>query len=70
MGRTEQLVAAQTFVSLKTLAKMLDAHRGSVRRWLQEDGIQPVAVSTARNGAIRYRWSDVEPWLNSREEVV
>jgi len=56
-------------VSLKTLAERLDAHRSSVRRWLREAGIQPIAISDQRNGAIRYRWPDVEAWLASREYV-
>ena len=56
-------------ISLKTLAIRLDAHRSSVRRWLREAGIQPIAVSDQKNGAIRYRWVDVETWLASRESV-
>ena len=56
-------------ISLKTLAVRLDAHRSSVRRWLREAGIQPIAVSDQKNGAIRYRWSDVEAWLAAREYV-
>jgi len=56
-------------VSLKTLARRLDAHRSSVRRWLAEAGISPISVSREKNGAIRYRWSDVEVWLASREYV-
>ena len=56
-------------VSLKTLARRLDAHRSSVRRWLREAGIQPVTVSASKNGAIRYLWSDVQAWLVSREYV-
>ena len=56
-------------VSLNTLAGMLDAHRTSVRRWLQEAGIRPIALGRGRNGAIRYRWRDVKEWLNSRKRV-
>jgi hypothetical protein len=56
-------------VSLKTLARRLEAHRSSVRRWLRQAGIQPLSVGTGRNGAIRYLWSDVEAWLASREYV-
>lgn len=56
-------------VSVKTLARMLDAHRSSVRRWLREAGIKPVAIGRGRNGAIRYLWSDVEGWLQSLEHV-
>ena len=56
-------------VSLNTLAGMLDAHRSSVRRWLKEAGIKPVAIGRGRNGAIRYRWRDVKEWLDSRRDV-
>jgi len=53
-------------VSLKTLARMLDAHRSSVRRWLQEAGIRPIVFGRGRNGAIRYKWCDVQDWVESR----
>lgn len=53
-------------VSLKTLAQMLDAHRSSVRRWLQQAGIRPIAFGRGRNGAIRYKWCDVQDWIESR----
>jgi hypothetical protein len=53
-------------VSLKTLARMLDAHRSSVRRWLQQAGIRPIVLGHGRNGAIRYKWSDIQEWLESR----
>ena len=56
-------------VSLKTLAGMLDAHRSSVRRWLQQAGIRPIALGRGRNGAIRYRWRDVREWLDSLEAI-
>ena len=56
-------------VSLKTLADLLDADRSSVRRWLAEASIKPVVLGRGRNGAIRYRWRDVEAWLDSRETV-
>lgn len=56
-------------VSLKTLAGMLDAHRSSVRRWLQQAGIRPIVLGRGRNGAIRYRWRDVQEWLESREQA-
>jgi hypothetical protein len=56
-------------VSLKTLARRLDAHRSSVRRWLREAGIHPVVLGRGRNGAIRYRWADVESWLTSLPQV-
>ena len=56
-------------VSLKTLADLLDAHRSSVRRWLQQAGIRPIALGRGRNGAIRYKWHDIELWLKTREHV-
>jgi len=62
-------ISAVRMVSLKTLAGELDAHRSSVRRWLQEAGIKPVAIGCGRNGAIRYLRSDVEGWLQSLEHV-
>lgn len=54
-------------VSLKTLAEMLDAHRSSVRRWLQQAGIRPIVFGQGRNGAIRYRWRDIHEWIASRQ---
>ncbi len=56
-------------ISLKSLSKLLDAHRQSVRRWLNEAGIRAVVMGRGRNGAIRYRWCDIERWLEQREEV-
>lgn len=56
-------------VSLKTLAGMLDAHRSSVRRWLHEAGIRPLAIGRGRNGAIRYKWQDVETWFHSLDHA-
>jgi hypothetical protein len=54
-------------VSLKTLARLLDAHRSSIRRWLQQAGIRPITLGRGRTGAIRYRWRDVQHWIESRE---
>lgn len=56
-------------VSLKTLAKMLDAHRSSIRRWLQQAGIRPIVLGRGRSGAIRYKWRDVQEWIESREHT-
>ena len=56
-------------VSLRTLAEQLDTTRSSVRRWLSEAGIRPIAIGRGRKGAIRYRWSDVRDWLESRSLV-
>ena len=52
-------------VSLKTIASLVDAHRSSVRRWLREAGIKPIALGRGRNGGIRYRWRDIQNWLES-----
>jgi len=59
----------QLVVSLGTLADMLDAHRSSVRRWLREAGIRPIVLGRGRNGAIRYRWWEINEWLKSREDA-
>lgn len=56
-------------VSLKTLSGLLDAHRSSVRRWLSQAGVRPISLGRGRNGAIRYRWSDIRSWLRSRDYV-
>lgn len=56
-------------VSLKTLAQQLDAHRASVRRWLRDAGIRPVALGRGRNSAIRYYWKEIEVWLASLQRV-
>jgi hypothetical protein len=56
-------------VSLKTLMQMLDAGRSSVRRWLKQAGVQPIVMNDGPKSAIRYRWRDVEAWLESRDSV-
>jgi hypothetical protein len=56
-------------VRLKTLATSLDAIRSSVRLWLDGAGIRPVAMNNRHKSAIRYRWSDVEARLRSRQSV-
>jgi uncharacterized protein YggL (DUF469 family) len=66
---TREIQAVPRMVCLKTLAKMLDSHRSSVRRWLSEAGIEPLALSTGPKGAIRYLWSEVEPWLEGLRRV-
>lgn len=60
---------ARLTISLKTLSVLLDAHRSSVRRWLRDAGINPIAFGRGCNGAIRYRWRDIEAWLDSLETV-
>jgi hypothetical protein len=71
LGATDdsRRLPARLTVSLKTLALMVDAHRSSVRRWLQEAGVKPVVLGRGRNGAIRYLWRDVERWLESLQQV-
>lgn len=66
---TDPTDLAPLAVSLATLAKLLDAHRSSVRRWLRDAGVRPLALGRGCNGAIRYRWSDVEEWLRTRQPV-
>ena len=56
-------------VSLKTIAAMLDADRSTIRRWLRDADIEPVVVGRGRSGAIRYRWCDVQRWLESFQIV-
>jgi hypothetical protein len=68
-GKIHQEKSQRLIVSLKTLSNMLDAHRSSVRRWLKEAGIKPIALGQGRNGAIRYRWRDVNEWLESLKYV-
>lgn len=68
-GDTEPTQGHRITVSLKTLARMLDAHRSSVRRWLQQAGIHPIGIGKGRNGAIRYRWPDIQKWLDSLDYV-
>lgn len=53
-------------VSVRTLARMLDTGRSSVRRWLRAAGVRPIAMSDGPKSAIRYRWRDVQAWLESR----
>ena len=59
----------ERLVNLQTLARLTDAHATTVRRWLRESDIQPVAIGRGRSGAIRYRWRDIENWFNSLEIV-
>jgi len=65
----EDAVICPLTISLKTLAARLDASRSSVRRWLNDAGIRPIAMSDGAKGAIRYRWPDVQAWLETRERV-
>lgn len=61
--------SSSRFASLKTLAAEFDADRSTVRRWLSEAGVRPIALSDGCRGAIRYDRSDVEQWLASRPKV-
>jgi hypothetical protein len=63
------LPSAFRIVSLKSVAELLDTTRSSARRWLREAGIKPIAVGRGAKGAIRYRWQDIEQYLNSRQYV-
>ncbi|MFA9478921.1 helix-turn-helix transcriptional regulator [Phycisphaerales bacterium AB-hyl4] len=65
----EDAPANGRLVSLKTLAEMWDADRSTVRRWLKAADIEPVAIGRGRNGAIWYRWHEIEAWLDSLEHV-
>ena len=56
-------------VSLKAIAELLDTTRSSARRWLKEAGVRPISLGRGAKGAIRYRWSEVEAWLKSRQHV-
>jgi predicted DNA-binding transcriptional regulator AlpA len=56
-------------ISLKTVAELLDTTRSSARRWLQEAGVCPRSLGRGAKGAIRYRWTEVEAWLRSRQHV-
>jgi hypothetical protein len=56
-------------VSLKAIADLLDTTRSSARRWLKEAGIRPISLGRGAKGAIRYRWTEVEAWLKSRQHV-
>lgn len=56
-------------VSLKSIAKLVDAHRASVRRWLDEERIRPLVMGRGRNAAIRHRRSDIKRWLEQLEEI-
>lgn len=63
------LSPAPLAVSLRSLARLLDAGRSSVRRWLKQAGIQPISMTDGPKGRIRYRWRDMQAWLESREYV-
>jgi len=52
-------------ISLKSIAELLDTTRSSARRWLKEAGIRPIALSKGARGAIRYRWPDIQNWLET-----
>jgi hypothetical protein len=65
-GSTE---ADWQFLSLKSLAQLLDTTRSSARRWMKEAGVLPVVLGRGRNGAIRFRRDDVEKWISSRERI-
>jgi hypothetical protein len=68
-AESKQPQSERLTVSLATLSRLLDAHRSSVRRWLQEAGIRPIVLGRGRNGAIRYRWRDIQCWLEAKEQA-
>ena len=39
-------------VSLKSISNLVDAHRSSVRRWLNNEGMRPIALGQGQSGAI------------------
>jgi len=65
----KQLPVNLRTLSLKSIAELLDTTRTSARRWLKEAGIKPISLGQGANGAIRYKWKDIELWLRSREHV-
>ncbi len=71
MGRyiTHKEAGEHRLVSLKTLAGMVDAHRSTVRRWLEAEGIRPKVVGRGSKGGVRYRWSDIKDWLENLESL-
>lgn len=71
MQRTAQLDldTEPLVISLEALAAKLDADRATVRRWLRDAGIRPIAMGNGPKSAIRYRWSEVRSWLQARAIV-
>jgi len=69
MRKTSNAEHPRLTVSLKTLSHLMDAHRSSVRRWLSQSGIRPVAFGQGRNSAIRYRWDEIKQWLDNQPRV-
>ena len=53
------------FVSLAEVAEQVGASRGTVRKWLEEDGVAAVVLG---GGTLRYRAKDVEAWLEECTE--
>ncbi len=66
---TSQTTVMPRMICLKNLAQMLDCHRRSARRWLDEAGISPLALGSGPKGGIRYLWSEVEPWIEGLKRV-
>ena len=69
MTHDNDIKKERVLVSLKTIADMVDTTRSSVRRWLREAGISPVAIGRGRKGAIRYQWQDIKAWLERLERT-
>ena len=68
MNKTQDNLPEE-YITLKRLASRLDADRSSIRRWLDEAGVNPIAMGNGPRSAIRFKVSDIETWLNSRPKV-
>jgi len=55
----------QRLVSLDDVADHLDVSAATLERWRVAGDGPPW---TTRGGAVRYRWSDVDAWVDSQEE--
>ena len=55
------------FVSVKTLARQWDCSRTTVCRLLEQAGVTAFFLGKGRNGAKRYRKTDVDAFLQSIE---
>ena len=53
----------EELLSVKELSKRWKVHRRTVRRLLDEGGVQPVFLSRRRKGTIRYRAHDVDRFV-------
>ena len=70
--RIDELVAEAARLEMPALA--VTDHEGlygAVRFYqaCQAAGIKPIAIGRGKNGAIRYKWNEVEAWLQSQQQV-